>query len=98
MDIPSTNDRASRIEELARRLAEAGAANPGGLAEREVDEDAPVLARHLFLQGLWREIILPYRRNHWVAGKHEGPVSRMRERGVSEEDICRQSWPSTRYC
>ena len=74
---------------LARRLAEAGAADPGGLAELEVDEDWPVLARHLFLQGLWREIILPYRRNPWVAAKHEGPVSRMRERGVSDEDISR---------
>ena len=89
MNVPPTNDRASRIEELARCLAEAGAADPSFLAEREVDEDAPVLARHLFLQGLWREIILPYRRNPWVAGKPEGPVSRMRERGVSDEDISR---------
>lgn len=91
MGVPSANDRAGRIEELTRRLTEAGASypDPAWLAQYEVDNDSPVLAEHLLLRSLWNEIILPYRRNAWVTGEHDGPVSRMRACGVSDDDISR---------
>lgn len=88
MSNPDDATRAARIAELTRRFEAKGAANPAFLAAREVDHNAPVLARFLFMRSLWDEVVLPSRYGP-QAGEFDGPVSRMFARGVSQEDLGR---------
>ena len=88
MGTPIDDPRAARIAELTQRFEAKGSPNPAFSAEREVDHNAPILARFLFMRSLWDEIVLPSRYGP-QAGEYEGPVSRMFARGVSQQDLGR---------